>query len=255
MASFDPSVKVVNAATAISVDTKANWEGFTQVLPAGLYLMESDTGFVKLTDGEKAYTALPYLFNAKTGAMGDGTGFVFTQAYKDLLDKANTADGVAKLDETGKLPTSILPDGLVGALTGVVHYVATYADLPAYTGDASVEGLYVVMDASGDSSVTAGSAGYVYRKENEGATGAAGWVKIFESESMDLDFSATLANYFNKTTNTLDDITDGTTYIKMEKTWKETVGDWMAHAIRDDDKVFIKNPDVAGYTGMMASGV
>ena len=52
------------------------------------------------------------------------------------------------------------------------------------------------------------------------------WIKILEFESMDLDFDAILAEHFKYTgdgANTLDDIQDGTTYIKMSSAWKTSV--------------------------------
>lgn len=195
---FATSVKSSKAISSIIVDTKSALEGMTKIAPAGIWFLESDTGAMKVSDGATAYASLSYKVEA-----------LFTSSFKTLLDNANAANGVAKLDNAGKLTMDMLPTELTSTvLSGAVKYVADIAARDTLTEKG---GLVIVVDASADASVTAGTAGYSW-------DGSA-WTKVFESESMDVS----LADYFAMSVNTLDDVTDGTTYIRMAKTWKESV--------------------------------
>ena len=195
---FATSVKSSKAISSIIVDTKAALEGMTKIAPAGIWFLESDTGAMKVSDGVTAYASLSYKVEA-----------LFTSSFKTLLDNANAANGVAKLDNAGKLTMDMLPTELTSTvLSGAVKYVA---DITARDALTEKGGLVIVVDASADTTVASGTAGYSW-------DGSA-WTKVFESESMDVS----LADYFAMSVNTLDDVTDGTTYIRMAKTWKESV--------------------------------
>lgn len=195
---FASSVKSSKAVSSIIVDTKAALEGMTKVAPAGIWFLESDTGVMKVSDGVSLYSALPNKVEA-----------LFTSSFKTLLDNANAANGVAKLDASGKLTMGMLPEELTSSvLSGAVKYVADIAARDALTEKG---GMVIVVDASADASVAAGTAGYAWNGE--------AWTKVFESESMDVS----LADYFAMSVNTLDDVQDGTTYVKMAATWKASV--------------------------------
>lgn len=197
---FAASVTTAKAVNSIVVGTKAQLEGMTKVVPAGVWFRESDTGKMKVSDGTSLYSALGFTVDA-----------VFTDAHKALMDNAGAANGVATLDATGKLSMDALPTELTSSvLSGAVKYVADISARDALAADQK-GGLIIVVDASADSTVAAGTAGYSW-------DGSA-WTKVFESESMDVS----LADYFAMSTNTLDDVKDGTTYVRMAKTWKESV--------------------------------
>lgn len=197
---FAASVTSAKAINSIVVGTKAQLEGMTKVVPAGVWFRESDTGKMKVSDGTSLYSALGFTVDA-----------VFTDAHKALMDNAGAANGVATLDATGKLSMDALPTELTSSvLSGAVKYVADISARDALAADQK-GGLIIVVDASADSTVAAGTAGYSW-------DGSA-WTKVFESESMDVS----LADYFAMSTNTLDDVKDGTTYVRMAKTWKESV--------------------------------
>lgn len=195
---FLSSVKSSKAVSSIIVDTKAALEGMQKVAPAGIWFLESDTGVMKVSDGVSLYSALPNKVEA-----------LFTSSFKTLLDNANSANGVAKLDAAGKLTMGMLPDELTSTvLSGAVKYVADIAARDAMTDKG---GLVIVVDASADATVAAGTAGYSWN--------GSAWTKVFESESMDVS----LADYFAMSVNTLDDVKDGTTYVRMAATWKASV--------------------------------
>ena len=197
---FDPTVKSSKAISSIIVDTKAALEGMTKIAPAGIWFLESDTGVMKVSDGATAYGSLPNKVEA-----------LFTSSFKSLLDNANAANGVAKLDAAGKLTMEMLPEELTSSvLSGAVKYVADITARDALTADQK-GGMVIVVDASADATVASGTAGYSW-------DGSA-WTKVFESESMDVS----LADYFAMSVNTLDDVKDGSTYVRMAKTWKESV--------------------------------
>ena len=195
---FASSVKSSKAVSSIIVDTKAALEGMTKVAPAGIWFLESDTGVMKVSDGTSLYSALPNKVEA-----------LFTSSFKTLLDNANAANGVAKLDASGKLTMGMLPEELTSSvLSGAVKYVA---DIDARDALTEKGGMVIVVDASADATVATGTAGYAWNGE--------AWTKVFESESMDVS----LADYFAMSVNTLDDVQDGTTYVKMAATWKASV--------------------------------
>jgi len=97
------------------------------------------------------------------------------------------------------------PAQLQQALTATITWVADIAARDAVTDDRKY-GLVMVIDASGDATVTdetKKTAGYTYSDADSA------WVKVMEAESMDVD----LSDYFAMSTNTADDITEGTTHL------------------------------------------
>ena len=235
MPTFNADVKEVKAAISVSVDTAANWGSKSYVLPAGIWMLESDTMKIKISDGTKNYSALPYVFES-----------LFTDAYKQMLDKANTANGVVTLGGDGKIDVSLLPDSITSAVGGIVVYVANISERDLLPAEKKT-GLVVVVDASADPTVTSGMASYVWKKDDGDGDGGT-WLKVSENESLDID----LSNYFNKTSDNLDSIQDGTTYIKMEKTWKTSVDDLLTHALRDDYSYYLVGPNASEYEAMQS---
>lgn len=179
----------IKSMVILSAATQTVWEADDPVLPVGYPGWETDTKKMKIGDGVTAWSALGYTVDQ-----------TLTEAQKALLDNAGAADGVCVLDSNGLVPLSSLPDT---AKTHVV-YVADITARDAVP-EAEREYIYVVLDASGDTTVDTGAATYAWDPTNTE------WVKLSEFESMDIDFSV----FFNKTTETLDDITDGTSYVRF----------------------------------------
>lgn len=84
----------------------------------------------------------------------------------------------------GKVLVEALPDT---ARAGV-KYVATYADLNTLSAEEK-KALVFVIDATGDATVTKGSAMYVWQND--------AWLKIAETESLDIDVDAIKCDYDN----------------------------------------------------------
>lgn len=179
----------------------------TKVLPANI-LVKEDDGKVYLTDGTAAISGLKVLVDQ-----------VLTTAEKTALNAAFStgsyvaaAGGVVVHDTNGKIADSslnVVADGkivpsylsdyigsdgkvLVEALPDTaragVKYVATYADLNSLS-DEEKKALVFVIDATGDTTVTKGSAMYVWQN--------AAWLKIAETESLDIDVDAIKCDYDN----------------------------------------------------------
>lgn len=212
---FTADVKTM-AAVGVTTGTSTELLASTKKIPNGVWCLETDTGYMKVGDGEKLYSALPYKIQA-----------ALLPEWKVMFEKVNQADGLLKLDSTGKVTMDQLPDEIItDALTGNIVYVADITARDELV-DPQKSGLVIVMDATGDPTVTRGSAAYTWQTTEEGSDEEGGeWIKILEFESMDLDFDAILAEHFKYTgdgANTLDDIQDGTTYIKMTSAWKTSV--------------------------------
>ena len=211
---FTADVKTM-AAVGVTTGTAEQLLASTKKIPNGVWCLETDTGYMKVGDGEKLYSALPYKIQA-----------ALLPEWKVMFEKVNQANGLLQLDSTGKVTMDQLPDEIItDALTGNIVYVA---DIPArdLLTDPQKSGLVIVMDATGDPTVTSGSAAYTWQTTEEGSEEGGEWIKILEFESMDLDFDTILAEHFKYTgdgANTLDDIQDGTTYIKMSSAWKTSV--------------------------------
>lgn len=102
-------------------------------------------------------------------------------AGKEDKNKKGQPDGYASLDGNGKIPISQLP-----ANVKEMRVVANIAARNSIGGENLYDGLRVhVLDATGDETVAAGWAEYVYDGTNSA------WVKTAEKESMDvvIDFS------------------------------------------------------------------
>lgn len=109
-----------------------------------------------------------------------GTVTALETSKEDKADKGQP-DGYASLDATGRVPILQLPAGVKE-----MRVVANIAARNGLAGDALYDGLRVrVLDATGDPTVGAGWAEYVYDAAHSA------WVKTAEKESMDvvLDFS------------------------------------------------------------------
>ena len=196
MATLREDVKKLVASIALSQDTSLNWSSANPVVPSGVLCLETDTGKIKLGNGETAWNDLGYKVDA-----------VLTAAQKTLLDNAGSANGVATLSSDGTLPLAQIPvlteEKLPLSLRGgIVRFVA---DIDARDALTEKDGLIYVLDASKDESVSEGSAQYVWDESSSA------WKKIGEAESLDLD----LTNYFNYATMDSDDITEGDTHLFM----------------------------------------
>lgn len=199
------TVKGVSAILSITDAEKTALS--TKVLPANI-LVKEDDGKVYLTDGTAAISGLKVLVDQ-----------VLTTAEKTALNAAFStgsyvaaAGGVVVHDTNGKIADSslnVVADGkivpsylsdyigsdgkvLVEALPDTaragVKYVATYADLNSLS-DEEKKALVFVIDATGDTTVTQGSAMYVWQN--------AAWLKIAETESLDIDVDAIKCDYDN----------------------------------------------------------
>ncbi len=123
-----------------------------------------------------------------------GLGNVTNDAQIPLTQKG-AANGVASLDGSGTIPLAQLPD----AAKRQTKVVADITERDALAGSELWEGrIITVLDASADNTVGSGSAGYIVMSDDS-------FEKIYEFESMDLDTSV----FFNKSTETTDDITEG----------------------------------------------
>ena len=213
---LNPDVKILNAAVGISVDTTTNWTTVNPILLKGQMALDSVTGTIKIGDGVTAYNSLPVRVDA-----------TLTQAQRAMLDAVNTANGVVQLDGTGHISMDLMPAGVV---SGAVKFVADIAARDALTANQR-DGLIFVLDASADTTVTLGSAQYVWDGDS--------WEKIGERESLDLD----LTPYFNHEEETLDIIQDGVNYVKFTPAERTLLAELDTNAVRYTDTVF-----VSGYT-------
>lgn len=185
----------VSSIIQLSTAPKTEWESVNPVLPSGLPGWESDTKKMKVGDGTSTWTELDYTVDA-----------TLTPEQKAMLDNAGDADGVALLDGNGLLPLDRLPN----KAKSHIRYMADIAARDA-TDPEVRESLFVVLDATADSTVESGAAIYAWDHDSEE------WVKISEMESMDIDFSV----FFHKENDTLDDLSDGTNYIRFTPAERE----------------------------------
>ena len=117
-AELNSSVKVGKAfGGGIAIATSTEWDATTKVFPAGLWLQESDTGLLKITDGENTYSNLPYrvdpfytglpvfyhfyhdtFINNPSFVHADNfswhSGAIFVKAYGILVEEYNSEDSV-----------------------------------------------------------------------------------------------------------------------------------------------------------------
>lgn len=207
------------ALSAFATATAAEWAATTGVIPEGLPIFESDTGFLKVGDGVSIYSELDYVVSE-----------VLTSAQKAYLTNAGAAGGVLILDSNAQVPLSAIPPTL---RQGVVYA----ADIAARDAIPEVDrvSLVIVADASADATVEAGWATYGWNPT------ASSWVKISEGEGLDIDFS----DHFLMSTNTLDQILDGTTFVKISATEKATWTALAANALVKDGVYEILAPTPA----------
>lgn len=166
-------------------DTKAGWLSKPYVIPiANVFLIEKDTGKVKLSNGIHAYQELPYLIDAS-----------ITDSQRLLLENYNQANGVLVLDHEGRIDEGFLPR----VFRGAIKTVSTYAEMvqrgeDPEDGEVFKNGAVIVIDATDDPSgiVQEGGAYYAwYDPDGEGDL-VAGWHKVSEFKEPDVS----LVNYF-----------------------------------------------------------
>lgn len=136
-----------------------------------------------------------------------------------------------------------------GSGAQVYRYVADIAARNAIA-EADRNNIIVVFDASADPSVTLGMAGYVWEPQgtSDETTEAGRWVKLFERESLDVDTS----NFFDKTTDTADDIADGTTKRAMLLTEAAVLEKLSVEALcTSDSAVVINGVDAEGAAALV----
>jgi hypothetical protein len=193
------------------------------VLPKDMMVYETDTNRIKIGDGVTDWNTLEYVVK---NPLSD-------EEYA-MIQNAGAANGFALLDDNGILPLEQLP---VVAKSHIVYK----ADIAARDAipEASRTSMVVVLDASADATVTGGYAVYAWDADNTT------WIKISEGESLDIDFSV----FFNHETMTLDDITDGTSYVKMTVEERDLV----ANAVQKTDVLILNAPaDIATLQGYLA---
>jgi hypothetical protein len=186
----------------------------TKVLPAGILVKKSD-GKVYLTDGTKTLAQIDPLVDqiltsvektALSTALSTGTyvaaaGGVVVHGANGKID-----DGSLNVVSSGKIVESYLSDYidptthkvLLSALPDTVRAGVTYvADITARDAlsDEQKKSLAFVIDATGDTTVTQGSA--MYGWDATANDGAGVWVKIAEVESLDIDVAAIRCDYNN----------------------------------------------------------
>lgn len=167
-------------------DTKAGWLSKPYVIPiANVFLIEKDTGKVKLSNGIHSYQQLPYLIDA---------GITDTQRL--LLDNYNQANGVLVLDHEGRINEGFLPR----LFRGTIKTVSTYTEMiqrgeDPVDGELFKNGAVIVIDASDDpSGMVQGGGGAYYAWYDEDGDGdlPPGWHKVSEFKEPDVS----LVNYF-----------------------------------------------------------
>lgn len=195
--------------------TAAELTSANLVFPEHMPVYETDTGRMKIGDGVSAWNALEYT-----------TKNPLSDSEYAMITNAGSANGFAVLGGDGVLPLDQLPN----VAKTHIQYKADIAARDAVP-EASRTSMFVVIDASADPTVDAGYATYVWDTDNTA------WVKISEGESLDVDFSV----FYNKDTEDLDVITDGTTYCKM--TYEERA--LIAGAVQKTDTIVFTNLTLA----------
>jgi microcystin-dependent protein len=131
-------------------------------------------------------------------AISTVTGLQTALDAKEATANKGVANGYASLDGNTQVPLSQIPANAKSS-----KVVADIATRDVIANADRFEGLRVhVLNATADTTVTSGSAGYILKS----GLANTDWEKTYESESLDID----LTDYFNKTTDTTDNITEGT---------------------------------------------
>lgn len=167
-----------------------------RVLEKGIMLTD-EAGKIYLTDGVKKLNeltpvvdqvliarekeALTKTFSGAEGAyQATEGGFLVLGANGQMAEASLPADFMVG----GKINIEKLPDAVRAKIT----YVADINARDTATEEQK-KGLVYVIDATGDPTVTAGSAMYAWVEE--------AWVKIAEAESLDIDIDALTPSYEN----------------------------------------------------------
>lgn len=216
----------IKSIVTLSAASDADWTAQNPVLPVGYPGWVTDLKKMKVGDGVTPWNSLGFTVDQS-----------LTESQKALLDNAGGANGVCVLDAGGLVPLSVLPDQ---AKTHIV-YVADIAARDAWDA-ADRHYVFVVLDATADPLVDVGAATYAW--DSAANAGAGEWIKLSEFESMDIDFSV----FFNKTTETLDDINDGTNYIRFTPAEREK----LAKAMVTDETYHFKGLTPAELTTALA---
>lgn len=222
---LNPDVKVLKAAVSFATDTAANWATEDPIVLLGMPTLDTTNGIVKIGDGVSRYSELPVRIDA-----------TLTQAQRTMLDNVNAANGVVQLSGDGKITMDMLPSGVV---SGAIKFVADIAARDALVGDAK-NGLIFVIDATADATVDTGSAQYVWHEDTTL------WEKVGERESLDFDHTP----YFHMTNNTLDDVLDGTNFVRMTPEERTQLATLVEDAVLYTDSIFIEGPDAAELDAM-----
>lgn len=190
----------------------AQWDDTTAPVPKDVLAYERDTGRSKIGDGVTLYAALPYYVDQ-----------VFTEQHLGYLQAPNTANSAILLDSTtGKLPSSLVPSASEVTLT----IVADIAERDILDGNQLLEDrryLVLVKDATGDPTVESGAALYALRDGLNGETPDNQFTKMFEVESIDVDFTSLV-----KAGDTADRLVSGVTnmfvtaaeHIRIQNAWQ-----------------------------------
>jgi len=211
-------VNTINVIGNVS-DTTANWLTNDFVIPAGVWAVDTTTGKIKLGDGITTYSLLPVKIDA-----------ALPPEYRAMLNMLfSTADGGKTYtpnlgvvipnapiiaDGTGKILQDALPDFLFNTVEVVGNIAARDALADTYHNSS-----VLVVDATGDPTVTTGGAMYCWYDPGvvNGTDPGPGWHKIASFAEMDVNWDAALVNCFKYQgpgAQTLDNIADGTVYQK-----------------------------------------
>ena len=191
----------LNVITGISKIMHVTAQDFTtyaeRILDAGIRLVE-DNQKIYLTDGTTKLSnlqprvdkllvatekdALTKTFSGEGGAYKATEGGFLVLGADGKIQQAELPSGF--LDSDGKISLNLLPD----TVRAGIKYVATYDQLTSLS-DEEKKLLVVVLDASGDPTVTSGAASYVWVDTAGDGSGFA-WKKMSEVESLDLDIAS-----------------------------------------------------------------
>lgn len=237
-----PTVKAAEQIIRMSAGLATQWTSANPKLLKGTPGYEVDTGKIKIGDGIRTWTQLPYAIDER-----------IKQEYVDMLLQMNQAYGAAVLTEDGTVPLELLPPKATSSIKFVADIKArnnipmekrhnlivvldasgdiveiedamlhTFENVYSRAADGLDDGGAVVLDfgtvlgvteedfegrQQGDITVKKGAAVYTWNGTNNNGT----WLKISEFESMDIDFDV----YLKVLTATIDLISDGAEYIKF----------------------------------------
>lgn len=192
---------ILEALHHMTAAPHADWVAADPKIPLGVGVYALDTKKVYIGDGVKTYTQLNPINDQ-----------AITPEFKDMLDNAGLANGVAILDALGKVDMSNIP-GSWEHMT--VLYMADIAARDAYPVEKRNDKLFYVMDASADPTVNLGAAVYGWI-DPIGEPDQDEWVKIMEKESLDVD----LSDLLTLSDGTMDMILAGTNYVHFTPTMR-----------------------------------